>query len=50
MKEIILKKMKEKRLKLTPQRMAIVEAFVEQTPFIPAPGLFIRKQRRNIGA
>jgi Fe2+ or Zn2+ uptake regulation protein len=35
MKDSILKKMKAKGLKLTPQRIAIVEALVKKSPLHP---------------
>jgi Fe2+ or Zn2+ uptake regulation protein len=47
MKETILKKMREKGLKLTPQRMAIVEAFVEQNPLHPGARLIHQEAKKK---
>jgi len=47
MKETILKGMKEKGLKLTPQRLAIVDAFVEQNPLHPSAGLIYREAKKK---
>jgi Fe2+ or Zn2+ uptake regulation protein len=47
MKEFILKKMKEKGLRLTAQRMAIVEAFVEQTPLHPSARLIHQEAKKK---
>jgi len=47
MKELILKKMKEKGLKLTLQRMAIVEAFVEQNPLHPSARLIHQEAKKK---
>ena len=47
MKETILKGMKEKGLKLTPQRLAIVDAFVEQNPLHPSARLIYREAKKK---
>jgi Fe2+ or Zn2+ uptake regulation protein len=47
MKETILQKMKEKGLKLTPQRRAIVDAFVEQNPLHPGAGLIHQEAKKK---
>jgi len=47
MKELILKKMKKKGLKLTLQRMAIVEAFVEQNPLHPSARLIHQEAKKK---
>jgi Fur family peroxide stress response transcriptional regulator len=36
MKESIIKKMREERLKLTPQRLAVIEVLVDKTPLHPS--------------
>jgi Fe2+ or Zn2+ uptake regulation protein len=47
MKESILKKMKEKGLRLTPQRLAIVDAFVGQNPLHPGARLIHREAKKK---
>jgi Fe2+ or Zn2+ uptake regulation protein len=47
MKETILKKMREKGLKLTPQRTAIVEAFAEQNPLHPSARLIHQEAKKK---
>jgi Fe2+ or Zn2+ uptake regulation protein len=47
MKESILKKMKEKGLRLTPQRLAIVDVFVEQYPLHPGARLIHREAKKK---
>jgi Fur family transcriptional regulator, peroxide stress response regulator len=47
MKESILKKMKEKGLKLTPQRLAIVDAFVERTALHPGARLIHQEAKKR---
>jgi Fe2+ or Zn2+ uptake regulation protein len=39
MKEAIIKKMREERLKLTPQRLAVIEVLVDKTPLHPSANL-----------
>jgi Fur family peroxide stress response transcriptional regulator len=46
-KELILKKMKEKGLKLTPQRVAIVDAFVEQNSLHPSARLIHQEAKKK---
>jgi Fur family peroxide stress response transcriptional regulator len=46
-KELILKKMKEKGLKLTPQRLAIVDAFVEQNALHPSARLIHQEAKKK---
>jgi len=43
MKEAILKRLKEKGLKLTSQRLAIIDAFVERSQFHPSARLIYRE-------
>ena len=47
MKEEILRKMKEKGLNLPPQRMAIVDTFVEQNPLHPGARLIYQEARKK---
>ena len=47
MKESILKKMKEKGLKLTPQRLAVVDAFVKHSALHPAAGQIYREAKKK---
>jgi Fe2+ or Zn2+ uptake regulation protein len=47
MKELILKKMKERGLKLTPQRLAIVEAFAEQNLLHPGAGVIHQEAKKK---
>jgi Fe2+ or Zn2+ uptake regulation protein len=48
MKDSILKKMKAKGLKLTPQRIAIVEALVKKSPLHPAAGLIYQEAGKTL--
>jgi Fe2+ or Zn2+ uptake regulation protein len=43
MRESIIKKLKEKGLKLTSQRLAIIEVLVDMTPFHPSADLIYRE-------
>jgi Fur family peroxide stress response transcriptional regulator len=47
MKKVILKKMKEKGLKLTSQRLAIVDAFVEQNLLHPSARLIYQGAKKK---
>jgi len=47
MKEAILKRMKEKGLKLTSQRLAIVDAFVHQNRLHPSARLIYQEARKK---
>ena len=48
MKESIVKKMREERLKLTPQRLAVIEVLADKTPFHPSADLIYREARRKV--
>ncbi len=48
MKESIIKKMREERLKLTPQRLAVVEVLVDKTPLHPSAGLIYHDARKKV--
>ena len=47
MKESILKKMKGKGIKLTPQRLAVVDAFVKHNALHPAAGQIYREAKKK---
>jgi Fur family peroxide stress response transcriptional regulator len=47
MKESIIKKMREERLKLTPQRLAVIEVLVDKTPLHPSADLIYHDARRK---
>jgi len=50
-RDSIIKKMREKGLKLTPQRLAIVDVLVEKTPLHPSASMVyreVKKQTRGI--
>ena len=47
MRESVIKKLKEKGLKLTPQRLAIVEVLVEMTPIHPSADLIYQEARKK---
>ena len=47
MKTLILQKLKERRLKLTPQRLAIIDALVEHSPLHPGASLIFREARKK---
>jgi len=47
MKESILRGMKEKGMKLTPQRLAIVDAFVKHQALHPAAGQIYREAKKK---
>lgn len=46
-KESITKKMREKGLKLTPQRLAIIEVLVDKTPLHPSANLIHQEARKS---
>ena len=46
-KESIIKQLKERRLKVTPQRLAIIEALVEQRSLHPAAHLIYKEAKRK---
>ena len=48
MKESIIKKMREKGLKLTPQRLAIIEVLADKTHLHPGAGLIYREARKKV--
>jgi len=48
MKESIIKKMREKRLKLTPQRLAVIEVLADKTPFHPSADLIYREAGKKV--
>lgn len=48
MKESIIKKLKERRLKLTPQRLAIIEALTENTLLHPGASLIHREAKKKV--
>jgi len=48
MKEAIIKKMGEKRLKLTPQRLAVIEVLVDKAPFHPTAYLIHHAVRKKL--
>ena len=48
MKASIIKKLREQRLKLTPQRMAIIDALVEKTSLHPAASLIYKEARKKV--
>jgi Fe2+ or Zn2+ uptake regulation protein len=48
MKESIIKKMKEERLKLTPQRMAVIDVLTDKTPLHPGADLIYREARKKV--
>ena len=47
MRESIIKKLKEKRLKLTSQRLAIIEVLVDMTPIHPSADLIYQEARKK---
>jgi len=47
MKASIIRKLREQRLKLTPQRMAIVDALVEKTSLHPGASLIYKEARKK---
>ena len=47
MRELIIKKLKEKGLKLTSQRLAIIEVLVDKTPIHPSAGLIYQEARKK---
>jgi Fe2+ or Zn2+ uptake regulation protein len=50
MKEFLIKKMREKGLKLTPQRLAVVDVLVEKNPLHPsARSIYNAAKRRTKG-
>ena len=48
MKTSITQELREKGLKLTPQRLAIIEVLVEQTPLHPGADLIFRNAREKV--
>jgi Fur family peroxide stress response transcriptional regulator len=48
MKESIIKKMREERLKLTPQRLAVIEVLVDKTPLHPSAYLIYRDASKKV--
>ena len=47
MKESIIKKIREKGLKLTPQRLAVIEVLVDKTPVHPSAALIYQEARKK---
>ncbi|MGO8988533.1 MAG: Fur family transcriptional regulator [bacterium] len=47
MRESIIRKLKEKGLKLTSQRLAIIEVLVDTTPIHPSADLIYRQARKK---
>jgi Fe2+ or Zn2+ uptake regulation protein len=47
MKAAIIKKLKERKLKLTPQRLAIIDALMENTLLHPGASLIYREARKK---
>lgn len=47
MKATIIKKLKERKLKLTPQRLAIIDALIENTLRHPGASLIYREARKK---
>jgi Fe2+ or Zn2+ uptake regulation protein len=47
MKESIIKKLRERGLKLTPQRLAIIDALIENTLLHPGASLIYREARKK---
>ena len=48
MKESIVKKMREERLKLTPQRLAVIEVLVDKTPLHPSAYLIYHDASKKV--
>jgi len=48
MKASIIKKMREERLKLTPQRLAVIEVLADKTPFHPGADFIYREARKKV--
>ncbi len=48
MKESIIKKMREEGLKLTPQRLAVIEVLVAKTPLHPSADLIYHDARKKV--
>jgi len=48
MKESIIKKMREERLKLTPQRLAVIEVLVDKTPLHPSAYLIYHDASKKV--
>lgn len=48
MKASIIKKLREQRLKLTPQRVAIVDALTEKTSLHPGASLIYKEARKKV--
>ena len=48
MKASIIKKLREQKLKLTPQRVAVVDALVENTSLHPAASLIYKEARKKV--
>jgi len=50
MKASIIKKLREQRLKITPQRISIIEALVEKTPLHPGASLIYEEAREKVNS
>ena len=48
MKAAMIKQLREKRLKLTSQRLAIIEVLVNKTPVHPSANLVYREGRKKV--
>jgi Fe2+ or Zn2+ uptake regulation protein len=48
MKASIIKKLREQKLKLTPQRMAIIDALAEKTSLHPGASLIYKEARKKV--
>lgn len=47
MRAAILKQLRDRKLKLTPQRLAIIDALIENTPIHPGASLIYREARKK---
>jgi Fe2+ or Zn2+ uptake regulation protein len=48
LKESIIKRMRERRLKLTPQRLAVIEVLAEKTPLHPSASFIYREAKKKV--
>jgi len=48
MKEAIIQKVRDRGLKLTPQRLAIIDVLVEKTPLHPGADLVYREAKKRV--
>ena len=47
-KTVVLRKLKERGLKLTPQRRAIIDVLIENTPLHPSADLIYREAKKRV--